>query len=103
MTFRDIARMRRLPEADGTWRAHSPLRIVDSNYETLVADAAPPVARLRDFLGLASDTQPVSARTRDAITTASVWQARQPVYGSSVGRWQRYAPYLPKLAAFDRN
>jgi len=40
---------------------------------------------------------------RDAIErrlpiTASVWQARQPVYARSVGRWKSYAPYLPELA-----
>ena len=29
--------------------------------------------------------------------TASVWQVRQPVYGSSVARWRAYAPWLGTL------
>ena len=81
------------------WRAHSPLRIVDVDYEALVADAEGTVGGLRGFLGLDDDLPASAARRPDAITTASVWQARQPVYASSVGRWQRYAPHLPKLAA----
>jgi hypothetical protein len=31
------------------------------------------------------------------ITTASAWQARQPVYASSVERWRRYEPWLGAL------
>jgi hypothetical protein len=33
----------------------------------------------------------------DAIATASVWQARQQVYASSIGRWRAYADLLPDL------
>ena len=28
------------------------------------------------------------------VKTASVWQARQPIYGTSVSRWRRYEPWL---------
>jgi hypothetical protein len=31
------------------------------------------------------------------ITSASQWQARQPVHTRSVDRWRHYAPYLPEL------
>ena len=31
------------------------------------------------------------------ISTASVWQARQPVYTHAVGRWRRYAEFVPEL------
>ena len=54
--------------------------------------------RLRAFLGL-----PDNASTRDTpapgqvITSASMWQARQPVYRSSIGRWRAYAPFIPEL------
>lgn len=84
----------------GHWRARSTLPIVEVDYATLVTDTDATVASLRDFVGLAGDRQPASVQAPDAIRTASVWQARQPVHAHSVGRWQRYAPYLPKFAAF---
>jgi len=31
------------------------------------------------------------------MTTASVWQARQPIYRTSVERWRRYEPSLGEL------
>jgi hypothetical protein len=27
---------------------------------------------------------------RNTVRTASVWQVRQPIYSSSLGRWQRF-------------
>jgi len=37
----------------------------------------------------------------DAIGTASLWQARQPVYTRSIGRWRNYAPRIPYLNKFQ--
>jgi len=37
---------------------------------------------------------------RHAIGTASLWQARQPVYTASIGRWRAYAEFLPELLGF---
>ena len=31
------------------------------------------------------------------VTTASIWQARQPIYRSSVERWLCYEPWLGEL------
>ena len=36
-------------------------------------------------------------RNAGKITTASLWQARQPIYRSSVERWRRYEPWLGEL------
>jgi hypothetical protein len=33
------------------------------------------------------------------VKTPSRWQARQPIYRSSVGRWRAYEPWLGELAA----
>ncbi len=80
------------------WRETLALPILDLDYETLVADTAGSRQRLLAFLDLAdASNAPVGAAT--PIVTASVWQARQPVYSSSVGRWRNYAPYLPELTA----
>jgi hypothetical protein len=33
------------------------------------------------------------------VRTASIWQARQPVYRTSVERWRNYEPWLGELAS----
>lgn len=67
-------------------------------YESLVADPVAELARLTAFLGLAgADLIGAPAPADRPITTISAWQARQPVYGSSVGRWRHYAPHVPAL------
>jgi hypothetical protein len=33
------------------------------------------------------------------ISTASAWQARQPIHTRSIGRWRAYAPFLRELTA----
>lgn len=80
------------------WRETLALPILDLDYETLVADTAGSRQRLLAFLDLA-DASNAQVGTATPIVTASVWQARQPVYSSSVGRWRNYAPYLPELTA----
>jgi len=34
-----------------------------------------------------------------AVTTASAWQVRQPIYKASLKRWQRYERFLAPLRA----
>lgn len=80
------------------WRSRLPLSIIDIEYERFVAEPQTQRQRLEDFLGLpsrASDTPDVDPPR--VVTTASVWQVRQPVYTHAVERWRRYAPYLPEL------
>lgn len=84
------------------WRKVLPLRVLELDYETLVGNTAASMTRLHTFLGLppaekTADKPTRSDGARDAIATASVWQARQGVYASSVGRWKAYAPLLPEL------
>jgi tetratricopeptide (TPR) repeat protein len=81
------------------WRATLPLAILDVAYEDLVADPAAQFDRLAEFLDLSDG--PVAANddiaSPQVISTASVWQARQPVYTHAVGRWRRYAEFVPEL------
>jgi hypothetical protein len=37
---------------------------------------------------------PSLEKPRGAVRSASPWQARQPVYATSVERWRRYEPRL---------
>jgi len=80
------------------WRERSGDRILDVDYESVVANRDLQLQRLADFIGAAQKSDASGSQT---VTTASVWQARQPVYARSIGRWQRYAPYLPELAALS--
>ena len=81
------------------WRTQVPLPILDVSYEALVAEPDAQLNRLADFLELPSLPEWGSAdiAATQVIATASVWQARQPVYSHAVGRWKRYAEFVPEL------
>lgn len=83
------------------WRATFPHAILDVDYEDLVANADAEIARIAAFAGLGPQPSGAAEGTAGAITTASVWQVRQPVHSRAVGRWRRYASFLPELAGFD--
>ena len=77
------------------WQRTLPLPIYTLEYEALVADPTSTLQALRAFIGM-----PPSSETETAIlsiNTASVWQARQPIYARSVERWRGYASYVPEL------
>lgn len=82
------------------WRRRSlEIPILDMDYEEYVARPEQQQQRLAAFLGL-PDTLPASSPTHDnVVTTASVWQVRQPIHTNAVERWRHYAPYLPELTA----
>ena len=79
-------------------RVLPPDRFTEVDYETLVADREAETRRLVAFIGLDWDDACLAPeRKRRAVKTASVWQARQPVYKTSVERWRRYEPWLGEL------
>lgn len=79
------------------WRRHLALPVFELDYELLVRDTARELARVAEFLELGSEGNATTTEESGAITTASVWQARQPIYRTSIDRWKRYAPYLTEL------
>jgi tetratricopeptide (TPR) repeat protein len=81
------------------WRSVlPPERFTEVDYETLVAEPEAETRRLIDFLGLPwDDACLVPESNVRLVKTASVWQARQPVYRTSVDRWRRYEPWLGEL------
>ena len=82
------------------WMKHPPLRLLEVSYESLVTDFASEARRLIDFLGLAWTPACLEFnKTRRAVTTASAWQVRQPIYQGSVGRWRHYEKHLEPLFA----
>jgi Flp pilus assembly protein TadD len=84
------------------WKGMYADSIHEVRYEQLVASPETVVGRLGAWLGLpASETETFDLPAASTISTASVWQARQPVYTRSAGRWKFYASYLPELLKFD--
>ena len=81
------------------WRTVLPSdRLLEVHYEDLIADREAVTRRLVAFSGLDwSDTCLRPERNNRAVVTASLWQARQPVYATSVERWRHYEPWLGEL------
>jgi tetratricopeptide (TPR) repeat protein len=81
------------------WDALLPKSMLHSvDYEDMVADQERQTRALLDFLGLPWDEACLSFHTQaDDISTASLWQARQPLYARSVGRWRHYEQHLGPL------
>ncbi|MCK5001893.1 MAG: sulfotransferase [Gammaproteobacteria bacterium] len=74
-------------------------KIIDVHYEDLISDFESQSHRLIEFCGLPWDDRCLEFyKAPRAIVTASVWQARQPIYTGSRKRWHNYAPYLDELA-----
>ncbi|HEX3123740.1 MAG TPA: sulfotransferase [Rhodanobacteraceae bacterium] len=80
------------------WKKNLDLPIHTVVYEDMVEHGDDVGEHLREFVGL-----PAVIATRErptqgqVITSASMWQARQPVYRSSIARWRAYAPFMPEL------
>jgi tetratricopeptide (TPR) repeat protein len=85
------------------WSKALPLRMLTVQYEELVADLEGQSRRLIDFLGLPWEPDCLEFhKTERTVVTASVWQVRQPIYNSSVGRWRHYEKHLgPLLQALN--
>jgi Flp pilus assembly protein TadD len=81
------------------WRAVLPPEIfLEVEYENLIANRAPETRRLVDFAGVQWDETCLHPdRNARPIGTASAWQARQPVYTTSVKRWRRYEAWAKDL------
>jgi hypothetical protein len=80
------------------WHEVLPISILEIQYETLVDNLETESRRLIDFLGLEWDPACLSFHdTERAVATASHWQVRQPLYGTSVGRWRHYQRHLGGL------
>ncbi len=80
------------------WGAVSPLNMLEVRYEDLVTDPENITRRLIEFLGLPWDDRCLAhTENQRPIQTGSIWQARQPIYTSSVQRWRRYEKHLGPL------
>lgn len=81
------------------WQRFFPHAIRTVRYEDMVSGPAPVLSGLTDWIGLPGT--PARGRGPSSIDTASVWQARQPIYSSSLQRWRAYADHVPELLKFS--
>jgi hypothetical protein len=80
------------------WHVVLPGVIHTVGYEDLVSDIESESRPLLEFCGL--DWQPQCLKfheSKDASTTASTVQVRQPVYQSSVGKWRDYEKQMQPI------
>lgn len=86
------------------WRRVLPIHIHCVDYSQMVQAPEQTIAALQTFLGAPTQNLLVAKpKVESAISTSSMWQARQPIYHYSVNRWQAYAAYLPELIEFFPN
>jgi tetratricopeptide (TPR) repeat protein/LPS sulfotransferase NodH len=83
------------------WREILPARrYLEVSYEELVSDPEANIRRVLAFLGMDwSDACLNPQSNRSAVETPSMWQVRQPFNSSSVGKWRRYAEWVPEFVA----
>ncbi|MGH8234032.1 MAG: sulfotransferase [Rhodanobacteraceae bacterium] len=103
--FGDIALvMRDCDKLMAHWQARYPDFIRTLRYEDLVASPRDAVMALAEWIGVPAATAKtvmMNPPSGNVISTASLWQARQPVNTRSIGRWKHYAPHLPELLRFS--
>ena len=83
------------------WRRVLPAdRFIEVDYEDLTSAPEPVIRRIIAACGLAWHGACLRPESNPrAVKTPSKWQARQPIYRSSVERWRRYEPWLGPLRA----
>ena len=75
-------------------------KILEVSYERLTEDPATEGRRMVEACGLEWDETCLRFYEQNRVVkTASMWQARQPIYRSSQMRWKRYAAHLGELPA----
>ncbi len=86
------------------WRTTIGDRLIDVSHERLVADPETELRRVLAATGL--DWHPdvlAFSERKGFVRTASLFQVRQPLNSSGIGRWRRYEetlrPFLPRLDA----
>lgn len=81
------------------WRELYGDDIIEFDYDRFVANPRECAQTLLASLDLDWDENCLAFHERrNAVRTASVWQVREPLYGTSSGRWRNYAIHLDDVA-----
>lgn len=86
-------------EITNFWKQQFGNSIYEINYENLISDNENEVKKLLDFceLGFEKECLDHSKNAKSKISTASLHQARQPIYKSSINNSKKYEKFLKKL------
>ena len=80
------------------WKKLLPNFVYDISYEKLTQNQEVETKKLLDFCNLPWDKNCLSFhKNKRGITTASLAQARQPLYKSSVEAWKKFEKQLAPL------
>ena len=80
------------------WQSQFPGRIHNISYAGLVESTRSTLAGVLEFVGADWDEAVMETGGRSrVIRTASAWQARQPLYQRSLGRWKNYYDQAPEF------
>lgn len=80
------------------WHEVMPGKVLDVQYEDVVADTETQIRRILDHCGLGFEESCLNFHQTDrAVKTASSEQVRQPIYASSVHTWRHYEEHLGDL------
>ncbi len=87
------------------WRSILPSSVLfELDYEHLLADPEGVMRRVIEFVELEWASECLSHEKKNlSIPTPSRWQARQPIYFSSIGKRARYAAYAPVLSTLPES
>ena len=87
------------------WRNECGIDMFDLDYDALVQDPEPIAKQLYEHVGLDWKTEYLDiTKVKRSVSTASRWQARQPINTTSVERWRRYEKHLaPFIDALERH
>jgi tetratricopeptide (TPR) repeat protein len=83
------------------WRALYPHSIRTVNYEDVVTKTNDTIGSLAEWIGFSTRGRIETEMPGAAISTASLWQARQSLNARSIGRWKNYLPFVPELLQFS--
>ena len=80
------------------WQELFPDRIIEIQYEDMVENSDTHTRRLLQHCGLDWHAEILNfTEQQRPVSTASLWQVRQPLYKTSIGRWKTYRQYLDPL------
>ena len=84
------------------WEEIFPHSILTVKYNDFVLSHEATKQNILNFVGVDKSTKEDYKGAKNAIETPSVWQARQPIYKSSVNRWKRY-PQMVEIVNYQLN
>ena len=82
------------------WQRHFPHAIRRIRYEDLIAAPDQHLADLAAWIGIDLKYRTALPKPPGSIATASLWQARQPIYTRALERWRSYLGCIHELERF---